>query len=121
MATTGLGFIGRTTLIITVLLTLGGCATLRQFGPSVQVASVTPGQYIALKRGDILTTGKLSSATMETLRVAGLDEGVCAKPGLPCIEAMEGSIVVREEDKRSSLAELWLIFLFQSSPRRRSA
>ncbi len=42
MATTGLGFIGRTTLIITVLLTLGGCATLRQFGPSVQVASVTP-------------------------------------------------------------------------------
>ncbi len=45
---------------------------------------------------------------METLRVAGLDEGVCAKPGLPCIEAMEGSIVVREEDKRSSLAELWL-------------
>ncbi|HEL4239359.1 TPA: alpha/beta fold hydrolase [Stenotrophomonas maltophilia] len=108
MATTDLGFIGRTTLIITVLLALGGCATLRQFGPSVQVASVTPGQYIALKRGDILTTGKLSSATMETLRVAGLDEGVCAKPGLPCIEAMEASIVVREEDKRSSLAELWL-------------
>lgn len=108
MATTGLGFIGRTTLIITVLLGLGGCATLRQFGPSVQVASVTPGQYIALKRGDILTSGKLSSATMETLRVAGLDEGVCAKPGLPCIEAMEASIVVREEDKRSSLAELWL-------------
>ncbi len=108
MATTGLGFIGRTTLIITVLLTLGGCATLRQFGPSVQVASVTPGQYIALKRGDILTSGKLSAATTETLRVAGLDEGVCAKPGLPCIEAMESSIVVREEDKRSSLAELWL-------------
>ncbi|WP_414612015.1 esterase/lipase family protein [Stenotrophomonas muris] len=108
MATTGMGFIGRTTLIITVLLTLGGCATLRQFGPSVQVASVTPGQYIALKRGDILTSGKLSAATTETLRVAGLDEGVCAKPGLPCIEAMESSIVVREEDKRSSLAELWL-------------
>lgn len=44
MATTGLGLIGRTTLIITALLSLGGCATLRQFGPSVQVASVTPGQ-----------------------------------------------------------------------------
>ncbi|WP_295572011.1 alpha/beta fold hydrolase [uncultured Stenotrophomonas sp.] len=108
MATTGLGFIGRTTLIIIVLLGLGGCATLRQFGPSVQVASVTPGQYIALKRGDILTSGKLSAATTETLRVAGLDEAACAKPGLPCIEAMEASIVVREEDKRSSLAELWL-------------
>ena len=74
----------------------------------MQVASVTPGQYIALKRGDILTSGKLSAATTETLRVAGLDEGVCAKTGLPCIEAMEASIVVREEDKRSSLAELWL-------------
>ena len=32
-----------------------------------------------------LTSGKLSAATMETLRVAGLDEGACAKPGLPCI------------------------------------
>lgn len=108
MATPGLGFFGRTTLIITALLALGGCATLRQFGPSVQVASVTPGQYIALKRGDILTTGKLSAATTETLRVAGLDEAACARPGLPCIEAMEASIVVREEDKRSALAELWL-------------
>ena len=108
MATTGLGFIRHTTLIITVLLTLSGCAALRQFGPSVQVASVTPGQYIALKRGDILTTGELSAATVETLRVAGLDEGACAKAGQPCIEAMEASIVVREEDKRSALAELWL-------------
>ena len=84
MATTGLGFIGRTTLIITVLLTLGGCATLRQFGPSVQVASVTPGQYIALKRGDILTTGKLSSATMETLRVAGLEDPAGGLEGGGC-------------------------------------
>ncbi|WP_295517823.1 triacylglycerol lipase [uncultured Stenotrophomonas sp.] len=102
------GVIRHTTLIITALLLLSGCATLRQFGPSVQVASVTPGQYIALKRGDILTSGRLSGATMETLRVAGLDETTCAKPGLPCIEAMEASIVVREEDKRSTLAELWL-------------
>lgn len=108
MATTGLGVIRHTTLIITALLLLSGCATLRQFGPSVQVASVTPGQYIALKRGDILTSGRLSAATTETLRVAGLDETTCAKPGLPCIEAMEASIVVREEDKRSTLAELWL-------------
>ncbi len=108
MATTGMGIVGRTALVFTLLLALSGCATLRQFGPSVQVASVTPGQYIALKRGDILTTGKLSSATLETLRVAGLDEGVCARPGPPCIDAMEASIVVREEDKRSALAELWL-------------
>ncbi len=108
MATTGFGVIRHTTLIITVLLLLSGCATLRQFGPSVQVASVTPGQYIALKRGDILTSGRLSAATNETLRVADLDETACAKPGPSCIEAMEASIVVREEDKRSALAELWL-------------
>ncbi len=108
MTPTRFSIIRRTTLIVTALLLLNGCATLRQFGPSVQVASVTPGQYIALKRGDILTSGRLSAATMETLRVAGLDETTCAKPGLPCIEAMEASIVVREEDKRSTLAELWL-------------
>ena len=108
MATTGFGVIRHTTLVFIALLLLSGCATLRQFGPSVQVATVTPGQYIALKRGDILTSGRLSAATIETLRVAGLDETTCAKPGLPCIEAMEASIVVREEDKRSALAELWL-------------
>lgn len=104
----GINLIRHTTFAIAVLFTVSGCATLRQFGPSIQVTSVTPGQYIALKRGDILTTGTLSSATIETLRVAGLDEGVCAEPGLPCISEMEGSVVVREEDKRSALAELWL-------------
>nr|WP_180167529.1 alpha/beta hydrolase [Stenotrophomonas sp. SbOxS2]NYU00634.1 alpha/beta hydrolase [Stenotrophomonas sp. SbOxS2] len=122
MARTGIGFIGHTTFVLIALLTLSGCATLRQFGPSVQVGTVTPGQYIALKRGDILTSGKLSAATMETLRVAGLDEGACAKPGLPCIEAMEASIVVREEDKRSSLAELWVQYaMTMPAPKRESA
>ncbi|WP_313139699.1 alpha/beta fold hydrolase [Stenotrophomonas sp.] len=121
MALPGFTVVRHMALAATALLLLNGCATLRQFGPSVQVGTVTPGQYIALKRGDILTSGKLSAATWETLRVAGLDETACAKPGPACIEAMEASIVVREEDKRSSLAELWLQYAMSlPAPKRES-
>ena len=54
-------------------LLLSGCAILRELGPAVEIEPMTPGEYIALKRGDILTSGKFSAATLETIRVAGLD------------------------------------------------
>ncbi len=46
---------------VTVLLaSLNGCAM-------VKVSSTKPADYITLQRGDILTTGKLSLATRDTL------------------------------------------------------
>ncbi len=32
-------------------LLLSGCAVLREFKPAVEVAAMTPGEYITLKRG----------------------------------------------------------------------
>ena len=62
-------------LIIACLLatSLGGCAILREFSPSVAVEPMSPGEYIALQRGDVLTTGQLSAQTAQAIRVSGLD------------------------------------------------
>lgn len=90
-------------------LLLSGCAMLREFKPAVEVAAMTPGEYITLKRGDILTSGKLSAATLETIRVAGLDDGACAKPEVAdCIYALLDVQGLAAEQRLSALSELWL-------------
>ncbi|MGQ5314542.1 esterase/lipase family protein [Xanthomonas arboricola pv. corylina] len=103
-------------LFLTLPFALSGCTIFKEFGPSVTLEKVTPGQYIALKRGDILTTGQLSAATRETIRVAGLDETECAQPSEACLNAVFGSIVLVEEDKRSAMAELWVEHATSLSP-----
>ncbi len=90
-------------------LLLSGCTVLSEFKPAVHVAAMTPGEYITLKRGDILTSGKLSAATLETIRVAGLDDGACAKPeATGCIHALSDIQEVAAEQRLSALSELWL-------------
>ena len=54
-------------------LLLGGCSIVREFGPAVEVHTLTAREAIELKRGDILTRGKLSDATVQTIRVSALD------------------------------------------------
>ncbi|WP_024889073.1 esterase/lipase family protein [Luteimonas huabeiensis] len=95
-------------LAAAAVLLLGGCAVLREFGPSVEVRQMSAGEYIALKRGDLLTQGTLSAATRETLQVAGLDEGPCAQPGPACIQALADAEGLTAERRQSALSELWL-------------
>ena len=40
---------------------LAGCAILREFSPAVVMEPMSPGEYIALQRGDILTSDRLSA------------------------------------------------------------
>lgn len=98
----------RLPVIAALLAGLCGCAVLREFQPSVTVEPMAPGEYISLQRGDLLTTGALSAATTQTLRVAGLDMGVCATPSRDCIVALGEVQGVPEERRLSALAELWL-------------
>lgn len=95
-------------LAVVLMGTLGGCALLREFQPSVAVEPMSPGEYIALQRGDILTTGKLSALTAQTLRVAGLDVDACATPALACIDALREVQGISDERRLSATAELWL-------------
>jgi pimeloyl-ACP methyl ester carboxylesterase len=89
-------------LLLTVLSS--GCALM----PAVGVRTVTPSQYIAAKRGDILTTRRLSEATVETIRVAGLNDGPCAEPSPACIEALDDANGLSNERRLMALSELWL-------------
>src|SRR5690606_20137858 len=85
-----------------------GCSVLREFSPRVEAQSLGPGEYIALKRGDILTTGELGAATRETLRVAALDGEACAAPPADaCTRALASAPGLSEERRLAALAELW--------------
>lgn len=90
-----------------VLLLMGGCTA---FQPAIQTRTMTPGEYIAVKRGDILTRGELSTTTRETLSITGLADGSCASPSRACIEALKGGAGLSEEQRQSALAELWVAY-----------
>lgn len=95
----------RWSLLLLLALLCSGCAFMR---PAVGVRTVTPSQYIAAKRGDILTTRQLSAATVETIRVAGLNEGPCVAPSTTCIEALGQASGILNERRLLALSELWL-------------
>lgn len=92
-----------------VALMLGGCAAVSEFQPSVAVGAMTPDEYVALHRGDVLSTGRLSLQTAQTIRVAGLDDRTCTPDSsLTCIGALTEMGDVNEEARLATLAELWL-------------
>lgn len=73
----------------------------------VTVESRRQDDYIGQVRGDVLTTGKLSQAGLETLQVAGLDAKVCQHDLEACgtqLMALDG---VDDERRTAALAELW--------------
>ena len=92
----------RTFTSAVLLLTLNGCAM-------VQVSSMKPTDYIALQRGDVLTTGKLSLATQDALNVASLDEERCRKQIAACISALQNTAGINDERRLSSLSETWML------------
>lgn len=88
---------------------LSGCAM-------VEVRSLGPEQYIAMKRGDILSTGKLSASTDETIRVAGLDETICAKPSLDCIDALGRAKEIDIDRRLAAMAEMSMQLAVAQTP-----
>ncbi|MDY0137370.1 MAG: alpha/beta fold hydrolase [Thiomicrospira sp.] len=83
------------------LLLLSGCA-------SVTVSSLDSREYISLKRGDILTSGKLSAMTANTLQGVGETPAHCRYDNQPCIEALTQAGLSDGEQSLAALAELWL-------------
>jgi pimeloyl-ACP methyl ester carboxylesterase len=74
----------------------------------VTVGDVSPRDYIAQRRGDILSGRHLSGQTAETLAMAGLDDEPCERAPLPCIDALAAVSPMAEERRQSAIAELWL-------------
>ena len=110
--------LARLLLAGTLLLLLGGCAIFKEFAPRVEAEPRGPGEYIAMKRSDILTADELSAAVLETLRVAGLDDGACAAPpAVACMSALADVPGLREERRQAALAELWTQQAIALTPR----
>ena len=96
-----LGLVARCAALLLILAT-AGCA-------GVKVASVSTQDYIAQRRGDVLTTGKLSAAASEALAVLGLDADKCRASALNCTSALRGSDGLDTERQLSTLSEVWLL------------
>lgn len=98
----------RVLLAALCLCLLGGCAILKEFAPRVEARTLGPGEYIAIKRGDVLTSGALSAGTRETIGVAALDDGPCATPpAAACMPALAQARGMPAERRLAALAELW--------------
>jgi len=82
----------------------------------VTVSSLGPEQYIAMRRGDILSTGRLSAATRDTLNVAALDERTCQREPLECINTISTIGGIGTDRRLASLAELSLQMAIDNTP-----
>ncbi len=91
---------GSLVIAAALLVSIGGCAM-------VKVSSLGPRDYIAMKRGDVLSSGKLGDASLETLRVAGIAPDECLKDVPLCTSALVRIKGVDDERRISALAEIW--------------
>ncbi|RIX85256.1 esterase/lipase family protein [Acidovorax cavernicola] len=87
--------------LLLALSLLTGCA-------GVTVGTISPAEYLAQRRGDVLTTGKLSSSAQEVLRVIGSDADQCRKDGRACRQNLATSAGLSDEQRMSALSEVWL-------------
>ena len=92
----------RFVLLCLLLCCLCGCA-------GVKVSTIDTEQYMEQRRGDVLTSGELSSYTGSALQVLGLDRDTCTDDGEPCRAALYATEGLAEEKRLASLAELWLM------------
>lgn len=86
---------------VVVALMLTGCAM-------VTVEQIKPEDYVAQRRGDVLTTGALSQASISALQVLGLSVQSCSNNPAKCYQDLRFSIGLSEERKMATLSELWL-------------
>ena len=87
-------------LLLTAFLT--GCA-------GVTVRTTDPAQYLAERRSDVLTSGELSPATKESLRVLDLDSKSCLADVPMCHYTVGTATGLYDEQRMASLAELWVL------------
>ena len=80
---------------------LSGCA-------AVTVSAISPADYLQQRRGDILTTGKLSAAASEVLRIIGSDIAACEANTGSCRADLARSELLSDEQRLATLSELWL-------------
>ncbi|NMY13004.1 alpha/beta hydrolase [Pseudomonas veronii] len=88
-------------MLVVLMIATAGCA-------GVKVNAVDNRDYLSLRRGDALTSGKLSVAARTSLQVAGVAEKDCSENPSACREQVRLNAGLGEEQRLSTLSELWL-------------
>ena len=88
-------------LVFTCAL-LSGCA-------GVKVNAIDNDDYLIQRRGDVLTTGKLSNATRTSLQIVGTDEKTCRKDLPLCRQQVTQNLGLDDEQRITAMAEIWLL------------
>lgn len=101
-------------LLAAGLLLGSGCAM-------VSVQSRSAADYIATQRGDVLSTGKLSDASLETLRVLALDPKACEADITACATQLRALQGLDQERRLATLSELWVHAANARTPRQARA
>lgn len=113
-ATHALRHLAARALLAAGLLAGSGCAM-------VTVQSRPADDYIATKRGDVLSTGQLSDASQETLRVVAIERKTCEADIPACVAQLRTVQGLDEERRLATLSELWLRAAMTRSPKRTAA
>lgn len=83
------------------VLLLSGCA-------SVKVRDIESRDYHNQRRGDLLSWGRPSNATRESLLVLGLRYDACRTDPTSCLNHLASADGLSEERRLSAIAEVWL-------------
>ncbi|WXL26825.1 alpha/beta fold hydrolase [Ectopseudomonas mendocina] len=83
-------------------LTLVGCA-------GVKVNTIQNDDYLNQRRGDVLSTGELSTSARTSLQVVGISDKQCRKNLSQCRAALDQNGGVVDEVRLAALSELWLL------------
>lgn len=89
-------------LAFLLIALLTGCA-------GVTVHTADPATYLAQRRSDVLTSGELSPATQESLRVLDLTTKACLADVPHCHDTLTHATGLYDEQRMASLAELWTL------------
>jgi triacylglycerol esterase/lipase EstA (alpha/beta hydrolase family) len=90
----------RCTLLAT-LLCLNACAM-------VGVSRINAHDSVSEQRGDVISTGRLSDQSVQSLNVVALTARDCERAFPRCVETVLHSPGLNDEQRLSALAELWL-------------
>lgn len=87
--------------LVAAMACLSACAM-------VGVSRVNPHDSVSEQRGDVLSTGRLSDQSMQALTVVALTARDCDRAFPACVDTVLHSPGLNDEQRLSTLAELWL-------------
>lgn len=87
--------------LLATLLCLNACAM-------VGVSRISAHDSVSEQRGDVISTGRLSDQSVQALNVVALTARDCDRAFTGCVDTVLHSPGLNEEQRLSTLAELWL-------------